>query len=117
MALIVNTTTPDQLLANIRATIDKKGIVTWTYDSEGDFTHTTSSEQWEEKAWMRPIIVPGVLIFEIVARGDEVLTKPIYGVYHGRFAEMLLTHFDHDFTSLQATALLRAKIDVYKRGT
>jgi hypothetical protein len=32
------------------------------------------------------------------------MTKTIYGVLHGRFIEMLLTHFDDDFGTAHAFA-------------
>ena len=31
------------------------------------------------------------------------MSTVIYGVYHGRFIEMLLNHFDNRFTTVQAT--------------
>lgn len=33
------------------------------------------------------------------------MSKLTYGVYHGRFSEMLLTHFDNEITSIQLTSL------------
>jgi len=33
------------------------------------------------------------------------MTKLIYGIYHGRFIEMMLVHFDLDFSKAFATAL------------
>lgn len=114
MALVVNTSNSSALLAAIRKAIDDKKIDTWRYDSAGDFTHTASNGQWEEKAWMQPSVVSDLLLFGIVARQDEVMTKATSGVYHGRFAEMLLTHFDGQFAAVSATALLDQKIDVYK---
>ncbi|ERJ35113.1 hypothetical protein L810_2257 [Burkholderia sp. AU4i] len=33
-----------------------------------------------------------------------IMTKVVYGVYHGRFLEMLLAHFDHSFSNATATA-------------
>lgn len=42
------------------------------------------------------------------------MTKPIYGVYHGRFIEMLLTHFDDSFASVAATAQKETAVDSFK---
>jgi hypothetical protein len=42
------------------------------------------------------------------------MTKVIYGVYHGRFIEMLLTHFDDSFTSATATAQKESNVDIFK---
>jgi hypothetical protein len=101
MTILVRTSSPAALLASIRKNIDAKHIETWTYDSAGDFTHTP--EQWKKKAWLRPHVEQGVLRFSLVRRNDEVLSKPVYGVYHGRFIEMLVTHFDNDFSSVEST--------------
>jgi hypothetical protein len=42
------------------------------------------------------------------------MTKTIYGVYHGRFIEMLLTHFDNEFSAASATAQKDAQVDDFK---
>ncbi len=39
----------------------------------------------------------------------------IYGIYHGRFIEMLLTHFNTQFTLVSATPKL-TKPDVFEEG-
>lgn len=103
MALIVKTANPKDLLSDIKKAIDSKSIQTWTYDSEGDLTH--SPEQWQYKAWMTPKIFPGELHFGFVGNTEVVTTKLIYAVYHGRLAEMLLNHFDNKFTNVQATSM------------
>ena len=40
MAVIVKTGDPAGLLKKIKKAIDDKHIETWSYDSDGDFTHT-----------------------------------------------------------------------------
>jgi hypothetical protein len=112
MALIVNTPSPKELLASIRKAIDDKHIETWSYDADGDFTH--SPEQWAYQAWLRPVIVPGALTFGLLGKKDVPMTKVVYGVYHGRFVEMLLTHFDNDFSAASATAQKDANVDNFK---
>lgn len=42
------------------------------------------------------------------------MTKMIYGVYHGRFIEMMLAHFDTDFSLATASAQKDSPIDVFK---
>jgi hypothetical protein len=37
--------------------------------------------------------------------GQDVTTKPLYAVYHGRFIESMLTHCDELFNAGAATAL------------
>lgn len=101
MAIIVLTSTPKKLLASIRSHIDTGSIVTWSYDEQGDFTHDTN--QWKNNAWLRPTTGPGELQFGIIASNKIPMTDHIYGVYHGRFVEMMLSHFGGDFDTITAT--------------
>lgn len=102
MAVIIKTTNPSGLLASIKKSIDTKKIETWSYDSDGYFTHTP--EQWKFKAWFKAKEYQGELRFGIFAPKDTNMSKMIYGLYHGRFIEMLLIHFDTDFSDVMATA-------------
>jgi hypothetical protein len=103
MALVVKTSKPKALLAAIKKAIDDDEIETWEYDSDGDFTH--KPDQWRNKAWLAPTTEDGQLLFTLIPQSDVKMTKVVYGVYHGRFIEMLLPHFDDDFTTATATAV------------
>ena len=111
MAIMVFTDDPKRLLADIKKAIDDGHVETWSYDEEGDFIHTPN--QWAGKAWLRPSVQQGVLSFGILGQKNIVMTKLIYGVYHGRFIEMLLTHFDTRFTNATATAQ-KNRLDDFK---
>ncbi|MET4138120.1 hypothetical protein [Pedobacter sp. UYP1] len=102
MAIIIETNAPADLLAAIKKEIDEEKIETWSYDADGDFTHTP--EQWRYDAWLRPKIYVGELRFGILKNENIDMSTIIYGVYHGRFIEMLLSHFDNKFTDALATA-------------
>lgn len=102
MAIIIKTERPYTLLRAIRKAIDDSDVVTWSYDEAGDFTHWPT--QWRNKAWLRPEVRNQELCFSIWGREDEDMTKLIYGIYHGRFIEMILTHFDNKFTLVYSTA-------------
>src|SRR5437868_1254530 len=102
MALYVRATAPADLLKAIKKGIDDNKIDTWEYDSDGDFTHTPP--QWRKKAWLRPTIGAGQLTFGIIKPAKEAISTEVYAVYHGRFIEMLLAHFDLQFSTAQATA-------------
>ena len=104
MAVIVKTNNPESLLASIKKEINSNTIDTWSVDNDGDFTHTP--EQWINKAWFTPRIYAGELRFGILSPKDVKITTFIYGVYHGRFIEMLLNHFDDAFTQAYATSQL-----------
>ena len=103
MAILVSTPTAPGLLRAIKQTIDEKQIDTWVYDPDGDFTHVPA--QWNKKAWFRPAVESDLLVFRILTPRGTTMSKTVYGVYHGRFIEMLLTHFDRQFERALATAL------------
>jgi hypothetical protein len=96
-----------QLLADIKSAINSNRVVTWSCDSAGDFTHTP--QQWSYRAWLRPHIGNGNLRFTIIGRDDTVLTKEVYAIYHGRFLEMMLAHFDGKFSISSSTAMPAAE--------
>jgi hypothetical protein len=96
----VMTSVPRGLLGKIKAAIDSGQIRTWAYDSEGDFTHTPN--QWSCRAWLRPEIGPNGLQLRFLKNRDMPVTTEIYGVYHGRFIEMLLAHFRDQFSTASA---------------
>jgi hypothetical protein len=103
MAIRVFCNSPRALLTQINAAVRERSIETWEVDRDGDFTH--SPEQWKDLAWFRPVIEEDKLVFNILGRTNLTMSKRTYGVYHGRFIEMLLTHFDIHFTRASATAL------------
>lgn len=103
MAIHIITDRPDELRAHIRKLIDDGKIKTWSYDADGDFTHT--ADQWRYKAWLRPKARPGELLLVILSPKGKVMTKAVYGVYHGRFIETVLTHADTMCKSARASAL------------
>jgi hypothetical protein len=103
MAVTVYTDDPKHLLSELKKAIQEKKIVTWRVDEDGDFTH--EPEQWRYKAWLRPSIRDGKLVFTTIKRKDEKTSRLVYAIYHGRFIEMLLTHFDEKFERAEASAL------------
>ena len=103
MAVRVFCSDPSGLLNLIKAAIRKGTVETWSLDDDGDFTH--NPPQWRYKAWLRPKIEADKLTLHILGRKGPRMSGVTYGVYHGRFIEMLLTHFDTKFTRASATAL------------
>jgi hypothetical protein len=107
MAINFETTDPQKLLATFKAAIKQGHIVTWSCDSDGDFTHTL--DQWKNQAWMRPVLYQGQLTMNFI--GNTRATKPmreVYAIYHGRFIESMLAHCDNLFANATATALATA---------
>jgi hypothetical protein len=102
MAIKVETSQPQALLDAIKKAIREGHIDTWKYDNDGDFTHTPT--QWVNKCWLRPRVQSGSLVFTTLPPKNAAITTEVYAVYHGRFIEMLLAHFDTQFTGAGATA-------------
>ncbi len=111
MAIFVVTPAPKTLLSAITSAIDDGHIRTWKYDKDGDLIH--SAEQWEGMAWLRPVVSSGALNLGIIGPKGKKLGKEAYAIYHGRFIEMLLAHFNDKFYSAQATAQFEPP-DIYK---
>ena len=103
MSLQIYAYNPNKLIINLKKAIDEGNIVTWSYDQDGDFSHTPA--QWINQAWLRPKIYNDKLEFNIIKPSNKTITSLVYAVYHGRFLETFLTHFDTDFTSATVSAL------------
>ena len=103
MAIFVKTSTPNTLIRKIKEAIDNKAIDTWSYDQQGDFTHET--EQWARRAWIRALPENGRVVFYALCRRDKNMSITEYAVYHGRFVEMLLAHFDRDCEDITVSPL------------
>ena len=102
--LSFSTTKPNALLAAIKKAINSKKITTWSYTANGYFTHTP--EQWKAKAWLLPKVIDGSeLRFGIIRPTNASVGTEVYAVYHGRFIEMMLAHFDTEFQNGLASAL------------
>ena len=103
MAVYFLTAQPQALLADFKKKIDQGHVVTWSYDQEGDFTHT--ADQWKYMAWLRPSVESDKLTLYILKNSKQILTPALYGIYHGRFIESVVTHCDKLFTTGIATAM------------
>jgi hypothetical protein len=105
MAIIFKPTNPKQLIQMIVREIKNESIATWRYDDDDNtFTHTTNDGQWVNRAYLIPKVNGEKLILGIVIPEGEEDQSTVYAVYHGRFAEMLLSHFDNYFDTLEMTS-------------
>ncbi|MBN3797941.1 hypothetical protein [Burkholderia sp. Ac-20392] len=103
MAIFVTTQTPKKLLSAIKQAISEEHVTTWSRHGEDHFTH--SAEQWARRAWFKARIEEKRIVFNIVPPKGKIVSRATYGIYHGRFIEMLLNHFDEQFESASATAM------------
>lgn len=88
--------------------IDEGKIDTWSYDEDGDFTHTG---QWRNKAWMSSFCTDDELVFYIIGRKNIQMEVIEYAVFHGRFVELLLNHFPKEIPCLEVTSPLDSPFD------
>ena len=103
MAIFFQTHNPSHLLKEFKHKIDTKHIETWSYDTDGDFTHTPV--EWHNDAWLRPHIEDTHLVFTILKPEQTTMSSVIYAIYHARFIEAMLIHCDASFTHAGASAL------------
>lgn len=96
------TQNPYALLSSLREGIRGGRIVTWA-EQDGYLTHSPS--QWAKRAWLLPSVGTGVLRFAIIKPKNQGITKEVYAVYHGRFLETMLAHFDSEFSDGYASAM------------
>jgi len=106
MTLTVKTQDPSGLLRKIKKAINDGAVRTWSYNARGDFTH--KAKQWKEQAWLRPRVAPRALHFDLIPPKQGV-KEGVDGVYHGRFAGMLRTHFE--CIALETTAQQHAEAE------
>lgn len=103
MAANFETTDPNGLLRAFKQAIDNGHVDTWSYDRDGNFTHTPP--QWKDQAVMRPSVLNEWLVMNFYLRKGQKATKALYAVYHGRFIESMLTHCDTLFKNGTATSM------------
>jgi hypothetical protein len=114
---------------------EKGKIATWEKDADGYLRHTTSPDnQWRNLGWLKPSMPESIkselrftfdfprgeakkMVFKKADLLDEnagikVKPKPstqiVYAIYHGRFLEMLMSHFSDLFTITEVTPKLPA---------
>jgi hypothetical protein len=78
------------------------GITTWEKIGN-DYTH--ASAQWHRKAFLRPHIQTGQLVFNIIKSQSSNVSVTAYGYYHGHLIETFLNHFDRSFSGASCTPL------------
>jgi hypothetical protein len=111
MAIYFETKTPNKLRNAFKKAIDDGHVITWSYDDDGDFTHT--AEQWVKKAWLRPVITKDTrLSLFIIPPKETKIGSEVYAIYHGRFIESMLRHCDSLFTEAKASAMPEGDDDV-----
>ncbi|HTQ28045.1 MAG TPA: hypothetical protein VMI35_07955 [Puia sp.] len=102
MAIYFMTAAPKKLLSFFKNAIDEELVTDWSYDKDGDFTHT--SKQWINKAWLHPEFENECLSLFTVPPKNAAVSREIYAEYHSRFLEAMITHCYALFSQGIATA-------------
>lgn len=106
MAIIIKTTNPQKLKDLIYKELDAGNLRTWKRRGKTEeITHYTSEGQWDDKAWLTPrIAAEDKLVFNInfPDNADLNQVRVIYGIYHGRFIERLVTNFYKELSNAYA---------------
>lgn len=110
MALIVNTENAEALLNKIVQEfngVGSKDIDTWDMlVKNGSYYFTHNRPQFKNKTYFKAYIYNKNLVFGILYKPSNMLTVDLYGIYHGRFSQMLLNHFDFDLKSIETISLI-----------
>jgi hypothetical protein len=111
MAVVCYTTVEaNALICAIYKAIDQGKIKTWRYmDHEGSRYLTHSADQWDRRAWFRLKAQGPGLVANIVPPNNAVVSTEVYAIFHGRFIEMLVAHFNEAFSYSSASAMPTAE--------
>ena len=102
MAIILKVLNADNFINSFRELIRYRKIKTWIVDAEGDFTH--SNPQWFLKSWFRAKKTgEKTVVFGIIISKYHIMTKELYGVYHGRMTATLLANLDEEIQEIEIT--------------
>lgn len=111
MAVIIKTNNPQNILELFENHVRRRDITTWIVDADGDFT--IANPKWTFMAWMRPILEEEQLVFGFVSSTKYEITKGLYGIYHGRLAATILSHYDNLIDSIFIDPRLNGKYDCF----
>ncbi|WP_116425379.1 hypothetical protein [Pseudomonas citronellolis] len=107
MAVTFYTSTPQKLLKAFNDRIEQsepKGkITTWVRSADKAY-YTHKADEWAKKAWFKPSVEEGKLVFYIIKPQDQNVSVTVYGYYHGHLTETFLNHFDDLFISASSSA-------------
>lgn len=104
MAITIYTSTPRKLSRLLKIAIESGIVGTWTVDGDGDYT--PNDDFLGEKGWLTisEIKAHEALILGLIGRKYVTMTTGEYALFHTRFAELLLTHFDSLFHKIEISA-------------
>jgi hypothetical protein len=110
MAITVPTTVPLDLLLEIKKDITTLQTDEWMCDGDGDFT--LSDPEWNNKAWFRPYVKEGKLVFGIIPASEPKMSTSLFAYYHGRLLETLMGRYPHMASEMQTCSVVSKFYDL-----
>ncbi len=97
MAIIVSTPAPKAVIANLKSEIKNGRAHTWIHSFRptepwDSFSHNGEDNRLLFLASFSPTPIVGGVIFNLFSPGGRPVEHGIWGVYHGRFVELILNH-------------------------
>ncbi|MEE7493361.1 hypothetical protein MOTC310_24045 [Methylobacterium oryzae] len=92
----------DAFDARVRQSESIGRIDRWTKGEDG-ISYTHVGEEWVNKAWLKPRIEDGKLIFNIVRPEDRYVSVKAYAHYFGELIETFTNHLDLNFELVNVT--------------
>jgi hypothetical protein len=97
-----STKQPTILLSAFKAAIDRGDIQSWRYDSQGNFTLTSS--QWTRQAWFSASIGENQLCFHIYRPDSKTISRAVFVCYQTYLIETFMRYLFMKFDQASATS-------------
>ena len=92
MAIFIKVSNPQDLLSDIKRSINEGYIKEWSCDRDGDLTST--KEEIQNEAWFHPYTsIDNFLVSGIVGRKNVNISKALFSIYHSLFVNTLLANY------------------------
>lgn len=91
----------DNFLKNFFKCIKEGTISTWKHDNNSNIS--ISNSKWYGKAWFGFYLKDDEIGCGLIAPHNAIITREIYGVYHGRLIATLLANFDSQISKINVT--------------
>lgn len=111
MAIIIETSQPEEFLALLKRKMDRGDVKSWCYDEDGDFT--LSNRELANKAWLHPYVKEDSLILGILGRKNTMLSIYEYSLYHSAMIEVLILFFNKVVEKIVVTQPMLSNYDTH----
>lgn len=108
MGIIVSTKKASGLIASLKTEIKSGNAHTWVHGIRPTaprdyFTHNGEGNRFLNFASFAPSVISEGVVFNLFSPGGKPVEYGIWGVYHGRFVELLLNHGGDSIESIMVS--------------